>query len=500
MRSNWMTARLTGFLVLGLASGSAMVAACGEDLVVPSGTGATAGTGGTGGGTGGGETGGTTGGTGGESGSGGTGGGDSDSGPACPNITTVNVTDDITADVKWTACNEYVIARTKQLFVKGGATLTIEPGTVVKGEEGAVLVIARGSKIDATGTKEKPIVFTSSQAAGMKKGGWWGGLLVLGGAPVNNNKLSTPPSDEATYEAFTASLPEGKFGGTNAADNSGVLKYVRIEFAGFNFVADREFNNLTLAGVGSGTTVDYIQVHGGSDDGIEIFGGTVNVKHIVSSQNEDDGFDTDNGWQGKAQFIIVQSITPNGTAEAANGYESDNHGTAASYAAEPRTLPTVYNVTMIGKKDYVTGSSFAAVLRRGTGGKYYNHIITGFPIGLEVRDTLTANQLTDGNLFIKNSIFFKNGADDSNWAPPQATNDINEKMYFEDPAWANQFVDPGLPASAFNRTNPSFKPATAVAGGATPPSDGFFDPAATFIGAVGAEDWTTGWTAYPQPQ
>src|SRR5207253_40977 len=145
---------------------------------------------------------------------------------------------------------------------------------------GSVLVIARGSKIMAAGTAAKPIVFTSNQADGQKTQGFWGGLLVLGAAPINVNKLSNPASDEATFEAFTTAQPEGKFGGTNAADNSGVMKYIRIEFGGFNFVADREFNNLTLCGVGSGTTVDFIQVHRGSDDGVEFFGGTVNVKHI----------------------------------------------------------------------------------------------------------------------------------------------------------------------------------------------------------------------------
>jgi hypothetical protein len=526
-----MTASLKWLFAMG-AIGAATAAACGGDSDLVQGGpnsggaggtggstggsgGSTGGSGGTGGDTGGtGGTGGDTGGSGGSTGGSGGTGGDTDGGTGgtggatggtggtggggCPSPMTVRAADDITASTTWTACNTYVIPRQKQLFVKGGATLTIEPGTVVKGEEGSVLVITRGSKINAAGTKEKPIVFTSSQADGAKRGGWWGGVLILGAAPINTNKLSSPPSEEATFEAFTASLPEGKFGGTNAADDSGVLKYVRIEFAGFNFVSDREFNNLTFAGVGSGTTVDYVQVHAGSDDGVEFFGGTVNVKHIVSSQNEDDGFDTDNGWQGKAQFVIVQNVAPNGVTEAANGYESDNHGTAASYTAEPRTMPTVYNATLLGNKSY-GASSFAAILRRGTGGKYYNHIFTGFPIGLEVRDSTTAEQITNGNLFIKNSVFFNNGADGSNWAPPQSTNDINEKMIFEDPSWNNKFTDPGIPAAAFNRTNPNFKPSAPITGGATPPSDGFFDASATFIGAIGADDWTTGWTAYPQP-
>jgi hypothetical protein len=227
--------------------------------------------------------------------------------------------------------------------VTPGHTLTIEPGTEIRGEEGAVLVISRGAKIMAQGTVDKPIVLTSAQPSGQKTPGIWGGLLVLGAAPINTNIKSNPPSNEALFEAFSNSEgANGTFGGTNPDDNSGVIKYVRIEFAGFNFVADREFNNLTLCGVGSGTTIDFVQLHGGSDDGIEFFGGTVNVKHIVSSQNQDDGFDTDNGWVGKAQFVIVQNIShPATLPEASNGYESDNHGTAASYAADPRTMPTM---------------------------------------------------------------------------------------------------------------------------------------------------------------
>jgi len=413
------------------------------------------------------------------------------------------LTEDITQNTTWTSDNVYKIPRLKQLFVQPGATLTIEPGTVVQGGQGSVLVITRGAKINAAGTKEQPIVFTTDQPEGMKTGGHWGGLLILGAAPINVNVNSTPPSTEATFEAFTGAIPEGKFGGTNAADNSGVLKYVRIEFAGFNFVADREFNNLTLCGVGTGTEIDYVQVHGGTDDGVEFFGGTVNVKHLVSSQNGDDGFDTDNGWQGKGQFIVVQNVNPQGATEASNGYESDNHATAASYAAAPRTKPTLYNVTVIGDHAYVGGTSFATVIRRGTGGHYYNHIIMDFPLGLEFRDTATRDSLDMGNLFFKNSLIFNNAANGMNWQPPQAANDIDEASYMTAAAWSNRFVDPGLPAARNSKTAPSWKPvagAAALTGGATPPSDGFFDATATFVGAIGADDWTAGWTSYPQPR
>lgn len=233
------------------------------------------------------------------------------------------VSEDIAANVTWTAARPYALLKNTQIFVKPGVTLTIEPGAEIRGQQGSVLVISRGAKINAAGTADKPIVFTSAQAVGSRTPGWWGGLLVLGAAPINVNVRSSPTSPEALFEAFPNSRgAEGKFGGTDPRDNSGVIKYVRIEFAGFNFVADREFNNLTLCGVGDGTTVDYVQVHKGSDDGIEFFGGTVNVKHLVSSQNEDDGFDTDNGWNGKAQFIVVQNVShPATLPEASNGYE-----------------------------------------------------------------------------------------------------------------------------------------------------------------------------------
>lgn len=410
--------------------------------------------------------------------------------------------DDIAADTTLKAGNVYVIPRLKQLFVQAGATLTIQPGAEIRGEQGSLLVITRGAKIVAEGTRDKPIVLTSAQPAGQKTPGFWGGLLVLGAAPININTLSTPPSTEATFEAFTSAIPEGKFGGTDAADSSGVIKYVRIEFAGFNFVADREFNNLTLCGVGNKTVVDFVQVHGGSDDGIELFGGTVNVRHIVSSQNQDDGFDTDNGWQGKAQFVIVQNIAhPPTLPEATNGYESDNHGTAASYTATPRTMPTIYNATLIGDHAYTGVASFAAVFRRGTGGRYANHIWYGFPKGPEFRDAETKAQLDAGNLLITDSIYWNNDATPTNLPAPQATGDIDEGLYLNAAANNNRFnVDPKL-SGALNRSAPSFKPdagSPALTGGAVPPNDGFFDTTATFVGAIGTDDWTAGWTAYPQ--
>jgi hypothetical protein len=428
-----------------------------------------------------------------------------DAGPdAPPGPQTIRVNDDVTQDTTWEAINTYVLPRLKTVFVQPGATLTIEPGTTILGEQGSVLVVTRGAMINAAGTPAAPITFTSAQPEGSRTPGFWGGLLILGAAPINVNVNSMPPSNEAVFEAFTSAIPEGKFGGDDPSDSSGVLQYVRIQFGGFNFVADREFNNLTLCGVGNGTTIDHLQLHRGKDDGIEFFGGTVNVKYVLSDQNEDDGFDTDNGWQGKGQFIIIQNVQPDASREASNGFESDNHGTAASYTAAPRTMPTMYNVTVLGNETYTVGPSFAAVLRRGTGGHYYNHVFMNFPNGIELRDQATADQVTAGDLFIKSSIFFNNSVTTGggNWPPAQAMGDIDEMMIFTDATWDNQEVDPGIPAAAFDVNAPVFKlaaGAAALTGGATPPNDGFFDVNATYIGAFDdTTDWTAGWTAYPQ--
>ena len=506
-----------GLLALGLAMTGP---ACSDSMVSTPGTagtnggrGGTTGSGGTGGGAGtdaGGDTGtgGTagsvagSGGTGGDSGgTGGTGGGTGGTGGmACTSPQTIAVPAVISADTTWSRCNTYLLPSDTKVAVRAPAILTIEAGTVIKAAGNSALVITQGAKIIANGTPSAPIVFTSNKADGSRAPGDWGGLIIMGKAPINVKANSTPAAATAIFEAYGAAETDGTFGGTDADDSSGSLKYVRSEFGGFAYMPNREWNNFTLCGVGRGTVVDYIQSHRGADDSIEFFGGTVNVKHLVLTQNEDDGLDTDNGWQGKAQFVVIQHVAPRGT-DASNGYESDNHADAPSYTAMPRTLPLIYNVTSIGKKDYTGAASFGALFRRGTGGTYYNHIITKWASGvIEVRDMDTMNQITANMLFVKNSIFFDNMGADGNWPAPMATGDIDEKAVFTNAAWSNRELDPLL-GEASSLTAPSFKPATgspALTGGATPPDDGFFDKTATFVGAVGADDWTAGWTAYPQ--
>jgi hypothetical protein len=413
-----------------------------------------------------------------------------------------NINADITSSVRMVAGQTYRLqpkaGDVKQVFVRDGATLFIEPGVTVLGAEEGTLIIARGSKIEAVGTAAQPIVFTHDAPVGSREPGRWGGIVILGAAPTN-----WIAGAAQKFEAFGAAVgAEGEYGGTNPDDDSGTLRYVRIEFAGFEFAAGREYNGLTLCGVGAGTDIEYVQVHRGSDDGVELFGGTVNLKHLVLSQNQDDGFDTDNGWSGKAQFVVIQHINPN-TSDP-NGYESDNYPTdpAGQFDRTPRTNSKVYNATVIGLKD-TTRASYGAILRRGTSGRYYNQIIMNFrTAAVEVRDTQTAAQ-APAELLFAGSIFWNNAQDNSNWVM-QASNDVfNESTSFGG-ASTNRNVDPAL-TDPLNVTDPSFLPmaGSPALSGASPPASGDapFIEEVSYVGAMGAADWTktpAEWVDYPE--
>ena len=178
--------------------------------------------------------------------------------------------------------------------MKDGATLTIEPGTVIRGSKAnkGALIIEKGAKIMAEGTLDNPIVFTSNQDAGSRSYGDWGGVILLGKATVNK------------VDPIIEGGPTSTYGGSDDADNSGIIKYVRIEFPGIAFQPDKEINGLTFGGVGSGTTIDYIQVSYSGDDSYEWFGGAVNVKHLIAFRGWDDDWDTDYGYHGMAQFCV----------------------------------------------------------------------------------------------------------------------------------------------------------------------------------------------------
>jgi hypothetical protein len=283
-------------------------------------------------------------------------------------------------------------------------SITIPAGTVIKGDTAACLVIRRGAQIIANGTRSRPIVFTSNKPAGTRAAGDWGGLVVLGKAPTN--RQANPQIEGGIVPGFYGGAGPG-LGDPN--DNSGTIRYVRIEYPGYRFALNNEVNGLTMGGVGAGTTIEYVQVSFSNDDGFEWFGGTVNAKYLVTVGAIDDDFDTDFGYQGKVQFAFGMKYNSifEFSGGQTNGFETDNEGTA-SYV-EPRTRPDFSNVTLVGPQrvDSVTNipgnrHEFAACIRRGSQNSIYNSIFTGFRGGFTIRDNQTHNSANGDTLRLRN--------------------------------------------------------------------------------------------------
>lgn len=263
------------------------------------------------------------------------------------------------------------------VHVKSGATLTIQPGvTIVAQHDETVdyILIEQGAKIDAQGTAAQPIVMTSEK----KEAGAWGGLHICGYAHTNNG-------------SGKSEIGNAPYGGNDDADNSGTLKYIRLEYTGYAFDEEHEANGVSFYGVGNGTTVEHLQAYQGSDDGFEFFGGSVNVKYMVVTSCSDDSFDWTEGWNGKAQFLVAYQ-----EGESSLGYacdclmECDNNGT--NNAATPVAHPTIANATLIGNG----GDAQGVRLRAGTQVELYNTIITGKGKPLTVETNETENALKDG--------------------------------------------------------------------------------------------------------
>lgn len=399
-------------------------------------------------------------------------------------LTEIDVTADLTGDTTWKTGKTYIL---KQLTYVLSGTLTIEPGTTILGDRSSALVVTRDAKLRAEGTKAQPIVFSSSAPAGSRDTENWGGLVLNGRARINVT------GGENNSEGL-ADEPRNKYGGTDDTHECGVLKYVRVEFAGRPLSADNELNGITLNGCGSKTLLDFVQVHRGKDDGIELFGGTANLKHIVITGADDDGIDWDHGWSGKAQFVVVQQLTGYGN------YGIEAASNSVNNDLLPRAAPTLYNVTLVGRNPDTTpseGASRGIIFKDGTAGTLANAIVTNFTsAGLIVDRAASAAQWQSGALEVKSSIFWNNPSVGWQNFTLMPDNMFDEAMALSEAGLANRQVDPQLvaPTSA----TPSWKPqagSAALTGGATPPSDGFFDTSATFVGAVGADDWTLGWTS-----
>jgi hypothetical protein len=400
------------------------------------------------------------------------------------------VTNEITGTENWT--NNYYYVLRGAVFVRAGATLNIQAGTRVIGEAGSVgtLIVLRGGRLNAIGTRTQPIVFTSDQPVGSRARGDWGGLILNGSAPINIE------GGEGFGEAET-----GVYGGNNPNDNSGSLSYVRVEFAGVEFSPDNELNGIAFQGVGRGGSYDHIQVHMNRDDALEWFGGTADIKYAVASNAADDSFDWTFGWTGRAQFV---AITQRGD-DADNGIEADNNEFNNNLL--PRSHPQIYNITMCGDPDRNEGGEGprAANLRRGTAFTIRNFLITGFKtVGFQISDTSTSAQVDNGSSQMGAGVA---------WGMPtnmhaSVMTFINSGR-FPNVVTATNTTDAQVGISAAgcsNHDNPQFQPTgvATMAGGQVapiqPPNDGFFE-AVTYIGAVPpapADNWMTGWTSFPQ--
>jgi hypothetical protein len=404
------------------------------------------------------------------------------------------------------------------VYVTNGATLTIEPGTKIVGEadKNGALIITRGSKIMAEGTASNPIIFTSEKPS--PKRGDWAGLVILGAAPTNASFNGQAGIGEIEG-GINNTEGMGLYGGTNAADNSGVLKYVRVEYAGYAFLPDKEINGITFGGVGSGTTVDYVQVSYANDDSFEWFGGTVNCSHLIAYKGLDDDFDTDNGYAGKIQFGIALRDSQIADVSGSNAFESDNDANGSSLT--PKTSATFSNMTIIGPINSTnTATNVGTInslfqnalqIRRNSSISVFNSVFTGYPVGLFIdatKGTPTDNNIGNSSLAFQNNIIagsttpLKYGASTSSptnytladlttW---YAANGNSTLTYTADVKLTNAWAPAG--------TTPNFSPAS----GSPLLTGGIFTNAklaswftsVTYRGAVkdATDTWYAGWTNY----
>jgi hypothetical protein len=408
----------------------------------------------------------------------------------------ITVSGDITSNTTWTNNNIYFLSGF--VYVTNNAELTIEPGTLIKGDKASKgsLIVTRGAKLIADGTQSQPIVFTSNEPAGSRTYGDWGGIILCGRAPIND------PAGEKVIEGGVDAV-KGLYGGTDPADNSGILRYVRIEFPGVAFMPNNEINGLTCGGVGNGTTIDYIQVSYSGDDSYEWFGGNVNVKHLIAFRGLDDDFDTDYGFTGKCQFLVAMRDSNVADISGSNGFESDNDATGSTNT--PNTQPIYSNVTLIGPMiDPSTSinANFkrAAHIRRSAKTTIFNSVLVGFPIGLLIDGTNCETNAANNDLQFQSNILA--GCPSSLAVVSGSTWDIT--TWYNTPSFNNSILpntwdvmltDPN------NYDNPDFMPmiGSPLLGTAdftnSALSNAFFD-VVTYKGAFGANDWTAGWTNY----
>jgi hypothetical protein len=382
------------------------------------------------------------------------------------------------------------------VYVTDGNILTIAPGSVIVSDitEKGALIIERGAKLIADGRATDPIVFTSGKAIGQRTPGDWGGIIMLGKAPTNR-PLDPAPVIEGGVGR--------KYGGTDPNDESGILRYVRIEFAGIAAEPGSEINGLTLGGVGSGTTIENVQVSFGNDDAFEFFGGTVNCKNLIAFVTADDDFDFDFGYQGKIQYGIAcrkPDFVDGG--DAGNGIECDNDGSGS--AATPVTRPQLSNFTFVGPNNAAgtaANHNFGNRWRRATQFVLRNSIMIGWAkAGFSMESKATADAYVAGTSEFRNNLVHTNTAGafyrgDATAIAVITAAAIQAKAESEGGLTLANADDAQLTAPYYS-TAPNFLPKTgspALTGASFTGMNSYFT-SGTFRGAIGTSNWTTGWT------
>ena len=459
---------------------------------------------------------------------------------------TIDVTADITSNTTWSADRVYRLTRI--ISVANGAVLTIQPGTRIIGTtvtDGvnpvvAALIVLKGARLNAVGTRTNPIVMTSAAAAGSAAPGDWGGVVIVGNASSNRTGRTVvegpTPADTISWN-----------GGTADGDNSGSLNYVRIEFAGAAGALNVELNCLSMYAVGRGTSIQNVQCLRGLDDHFEWFGGTVDGRNLVSYESGDDHFDAAEGYRGRNQFLIAVQTGPRVTPRPGNvgalsseqsGFEVDGCGAtagtcAAGFNSTPFTTPVFANFTVIGPGTGVLpvrpgrDGGLGANIRRGAGGAWINGIIARWPeSAISVFQQETADRLTADSLDIRN-VFLVDNARSSDEVGADAAADVNARRFFQQARWSGRSIDSAstatndvftsVPASSitiatgtvFDFTPVSASPARTGGLVALTPriaarATGFFNGTLAGTAYRGAADpaialsgqWWTGWTSY----
>ena len=345
------------------------------------------------------------------------------------------------------------------VYVDAGATLTIDAGTIIRATNKSVLSVEKGGKIMAVGTSAEPIVFTSSQGAGFRSNSDWAGLVI------NGDGINNLAGGSGTAEGGIGS----PYGGADNTDNSGVLAYVRIEFPGYEVATGSEVNGLTLNAVGSGTTIDHVQVSYSGDDGFEFFGGAVNAKHLISYKTEDDDFDTDNGYSGMVQFTVILRDPTIVDTDTANGFESDNDSNGSD--ATPKTTAIFSNMSGFGAaKDLDTYNTLTQNhkegatmrIRRNSRISVYNSLYLGWGRGLRFESSGTQTAANAGEMTVKNT-FIGDVFGDKYKTDAAVMSATQLEEWFLEATKKNKVLTAGSDAKItdpFNATEPNFQPMT----------------------------------------